>query len=288
MSRPKLLTDYAGAGALLDPSELRTLDDRWAVQPKVDGVYARVELDAAGAIARVVSRAAEPLSAAADLIGIVAGAPGSVLHGELEAHTEAGVRAAATRGWAALHLFDVSAIGGRDVSGLSYADRYAELHRQQALLETGGPGRVRLWEVDAQGDAHDAGGRYCRRVPRDLRRLPIVPLARGAAARSELWSSYVDRGGGEGLVAVRLDARLGARAAKRKVKATDTIDAVVVAVGHQAITVTARGLVWTMAGVAPVGAVVEVAHHGWYETSTAPRFARVARVREDLRARVLH
>lgn len=274
--------DYTGATKRIDVAAALALDDRWAAQPKVDGCYARVTLDEGGRVARVQARSGELLAAAADLRGIVAGAPHSVLHGELEAHTEAGIRAAATRGWAALHLFDVTQVAGVDVGGLPYAERYALLHRQQAQLETDGPGRVRSWAVDGQGDAHDARGRYTAQVPRDLRRLPIVPMVRGREARAALWRDHVERGGGEGLVAVRLDARAGARAAKAKVKQTDTLDALVVAAGRAAIRVTARGLVWVMPGRAPVGAIVEVAHDGWYEADAVPRFPRLVRVRTDL------
>jgi hypothetical protein len=37
-----------------------------------------------------------------------------------------------------------------------------------------------------------------------------------------------------------------------------------------------------MAGDAPVGAVVEVAHDGWYESGAQPRFARLVRRRHDV------
>lgn len=278
------VSDYVGAVSRLEVDAALALDDRWAAQPKVDGCYARVTLDEGGRIARVQSRTGAILTAAADLRGIVAGTPHSVLVGELEAHTEAGIRAATTRGYALLHLFDVTVIAGVDVGHLPYAERYALLHRQQAHLETDGPGRVRSWAVDGQGDAHDARGRYTAPVPRDLRRLPIVSMARGREARAALWRDHVERGGGEGIVAVRLDARAGARGSKRKVKQTDTIDAQVVAAGRAAIRVTWRGLVWAMPGRAPVGAIVEVAHDGWYEAGATPRFPRVVRVRTELGA----
>lgn len=274
--------DYCGAGALLDPDRALQLDDRrWAVQPKIDGVYARASLDGAGRIARVLGQNGVAIAAAAELLGIEAGPPDSVFHGELEAHTEAGLRAAAARGWAALHLFDATRVGGVEVGGLAYEERYGLLHRAQALLECGGVGRVRSWRLDAAGDAHDQRGRYCAAVPRDLRRLPIVPLVRGAAARAELWRDHVERGGGEGLVAVRLDAPAGSRGGKRKVKAIETLDATVIRCGTRAMRVTWRGLAWSMPGTAPVGSVVEVAHNGWYENSATPKFARLVRRRPD-------
>lgn len=293
MARARI-DDYTGAGSRLELDEALALDDGWGWQLKIDGCYARVTLDDGGRVARVQSRSGELLPAAAELRGIVAGPPGSVLHGELEAHTEAGIAAAARRGWAALHLFDVTQHVGVDVGGLPYAERYALLHRGQALLETDGPGRVRSWSEDERGAAHDAAGRYCRAVPRDLRRFPIVPLVRGRAGRRELWRS-VELQGAEGAVAVRLDAKAGARAAKRKVKVSDTIDGLVVEAGREAIRVRAslrddsgagprrRVIEFVMPGRAAVGEVVEVRADGWYATGL-PRFPRLVRSRPDLAA----
>jgi hypothetical protein len=280
---PVQLPDYAGAGARLDPARGLALDaNRWAWQPKVDGVYCQISTDAAGRIWSVVSRTGAELPEGRDLHGIVAAPPLSVLVGELEAHTESGVRAAAARGYRLAHLFDAIRMAGRLVTGLPYHERRGCLYRAASWVESEGLARDRSLTVDANGDAHGPDGRYRRAIPRDLRRLPIVPMARGTAAARELWSTYVDRGGGEGLVAVRLDAPLGARGSKRKIKATDTIDAVVVASGGGAIRVASRGLAWTMSGSAPVGAVVEVAHDGWYESGAQPRFARLVRRRADV------
>lgn len=281
-----MLTDYVGAGARLAPERGLALDPRrWAWAPKVDGCYARVSLDRRGRIAHVLSRAGAPLGEAADLVGILAGPPDSVLHGELEAHTEAGARAAAGRGWRLLHLFDVTRVAGRDLTSAPYAERYGELHRMQAELELAG--RRNPWVVDDQGDAHDQRtGRYVRPVPRDIRRLPVVQLARGRGAGEALWREHVELGGGEGLVAVRLDGPAGAPGAKRKIKQTDELDAVVVAgdaratavlyAGHR-IVVSSRGRVYRP------GEVVSIAHDGWYESSVTPRFARIVRNRADLR-----
>ncbi len=283
MTRPRLL-DYAGAGARLAPERGLALPHlAWAWQPKIDGTYARVTLDGRGRVLRVMSRSGSPLQAAADLVGIIAGPPDSVLHGELEAHTEAGVRHANTRGWAALHLFDASRLDGRDVSREPYAARYGALHRAQAQLEDRGDGRRCDWTDDATGRHHAArDGRFVAAIPRDLRRLPIVPMARGRAAGESLWRSHVEVGGGEGLVAVRLDAPLGARGAKRKIKATDTIDAVCVASTPGGSTLSYAGQTFAVGSVCQVGAVVEVAHDGWYESAAVPRFPRVLRSRDDL------
>lgn len=281
-----MLTDYVGAGSRLAPDRGLALDGRhWAWMPKVDGVYARVSLDRRGRIANVLTRAGSPIAEARDLVGLLAGPPDSVLHGELEAHTEAGNRAAATRGWRALHLFDATRIEGRDVSSQPFTDRYGALHRAHAMIELAG--RNSPWSDDDQGDAHDKHGRYCKRIPRDIRRTPIVPLARASGA--DLWREHVEIGGGEGLVAVRLDAKAGARGAKRKIKATDTLDCRVLSCGGgaarleyggQVFTVSARG---SWSALSP-GAVVEVACDGWYESRATPRFARIVRVRADLHA----
>lgn len=277
-----MLTDYTGAGSRLAPDRGLALDpDRWGWMPKVDGVYARITLDRRGRIATVLSRSGSHLSEARELLGLAAGAPDSVLHGELEAHTEAGNRAA-SRGWRLLHLFDVTRHAGRDVTEFGYLARYELLHQAHAAIE-----QRDSWHVDEHGDAHDlASGRYVVPAPRDSRRIPIVPLVRDARS---LWDEHVERGGGEGLVAVRLDAPVRARGGKRKIKATDTIDCRVVAVGGgaarlehggQVFAVSARGRWSTLA----VGEVVEVACDGWYEAGATPRFARIVRVRCDLAA----
>ena len=278
-----MIVDYTGAGARLTPERGVALDARrWAWQPKVDGVYARVTLDARGRVARVLSRAGAELREASDLVGIVAGWPDSILHGELEAHTEAGNRAAAARGWRALHLFDCTRAGGRDVSALPYGERFGLLHRAQVDVELAGEARRQLWTVDAGGAAHDRAGRFTRPIPRDLRRLPVVPMARGRGAGEQLWREHVELGGGEGLVAVRLDAPARARGGKRKIKASDTIDARVVAARGRALVLEYGGHTFTVGGAAPVGAIVAVRHDGWYEAGATPRFARLERVRADI------
>jgi ATP-dependent DNA ligase len=208
-----------------------------------------------------------------------------VLHGELEAHTEAGIRAAKTRGWAALHLYDVTRLAGASLERAPYAERYGALHRMQAQLEDAGPGRRHDWTDDATGRHHGtSSGRFVAAIPRDLRRLPVVPMLRGRGAAESLWRSHVEAGGGEGVVAVRLDAPLGARGAKRKVKATDTIDAVCVASSRGGSTLVYAGRPFVVGTVCEVGAIVEVAHDGWYEAAAVPRFARVVRARHDLTA----
>ncbi len=273
------ILDYVGAGARLDPSRGLVLPGRhWAWQPKVDGCYARVSTDSRGAVVRVLSRTGAEL--ATDLLGCLTGAPLATLHGEVEAHTEAGLRAVATRGWSVCHLFDATSIAGTSLAHLPYSERRAALFRAQAQAD-----QVSPWERDGQGDHHDATGRYCRPVPRDHRRFPVVPQVQGHAGARDLWRQHVELGGGEGLVAVRLDAPARARGAKRKIKATDDLTCTVVeASGGAALLAYASVRFAVAAGrwhLEP-GQLVDVACDGWYETATAPRFARITRVRVDL------
>lgn len=290
---------YVGPARLLTPSAGLAIGRGWAWQPKFDGCYAEARTDAAGRLASVVSRAGRELPEAADLLGILAGPPGSVLVGELDAHTEAGIAATAARGFANLHLFDCLALAGTDLRARPYAERWGALHRAQSAVEGDGAGRLETWRDDAAGDALTLGrprcpttGRRVARVPRDLRRLPIVPLLRSEADARELWRD-VEAGALEGLVAVRLDARAGARDGKVKIKVTDTIDARVVATSPGVLRVVTRSgttqrawrarpefVIQSRGGEVP-GQVVEVAHHGYYR-SGEPRFARVVRTRKDL------
>lgn len=316
---------YVGAGANLDPDRALALDDqRWAWQPKVDGMYVTVQTDAAGRVISVMSRAGRELAEATDLLGVVASAPCSVLMGELEAHTEAGNRIAAARGWRNLHLFDATHIYGHAIASLPYLRRWAALHRGAGWVQAEGLGELEPTQEDPRrwtwfrpvdvgepalppatpaGDAAAAleawtprplrerrwsppGTMVAGGPPRDLRRFPIVPLARGRAAGRELWRDHVERGGGEGIVAVRLDAAAGARGAKRKVKMRDTIDAVVAAVCPTAASLVYNNVVFQVSARGKrrprVGEVVAVAHDGWYESSSEPRFARIVGFRDDL------
>ena len=286
------LTDYTGATRRLDPDAGLALPDRrYGWQLKHDGCYVRLSLDCHGRIASVLSRAGRPVPT--DLLGILAGPPDSVLHGELEAHTEAGIRAATARGFALCHLFDVTRLAGRDVSAAPYAERHGLLYTAQSILEGDDLARVRSWQTDATGRAHASSGRFVAPVPRDLRRLPVTPLVRGHAAARDLWRRAVELGGGEGLVACRLDAPARARNAKSKIKLADTLDAVVLDACATAMTVAtivrtdssrgprSREVRFAMPGSAPIGTTVEVRVDGWYATGL-PRFPRLVRSRGDL------
>lgn len=304
-----VLVDYAGAGARLEVEKALALDPRrWAYMPKLDGCYAKITTDGAGRIADLVARSGASLAAQApDLIGIATGLPDAALAAELEAHTEAAARARATRGYALAHVFDITRWRGCDVGGEPFEARYALLHRWQTLAELDGVARAPAmtpdtrtftWAMPTDGATapaprerrwHPPGTMRAGGPPRDLRRLPIVPLHRGRAAAEQLWRA-VARDGLEGMVAVRLDAPLRTPNSKRKVKKTDTLDALVVDAGGGAAVLTWRGHIFTVSARSKVGAtlargdVVELAHDGFHEgVRVAPRFARIIRRRDDLR-----
>lgn len=286
-----MLPDYCGATRRLDPAAGLALPNGWGYQLKHDGCYVRLRINHSGRIADVTSRAGRPV--ATDLIGILAGPPDSVMHGELEAHTEAGIRAATARGHALCHLFDCTRLAGRDLHDAPYVERHGALYAAQSMLEGDHLARVHAWQTDATGRAHAASGRFTASIPRDLRRLPVTPMVRGRAAAAELWRRAVELDGGEGLVACRLAAPVKARGSKCKIKLTDTLDCRVVGAGPTAMTVVAkiredsargprhRVVQFVMPGSAPVGSIVEVRADGWYATGL-PRFPRLVRSRGEL------
>src|SRR5688500_15905954 len=148
--------DYTGASGRLQPAKASSLpSSRWAYMQKSDGLYVRVSTDSQGRIANLVQRNGSPLETRerADFIGMHVGAPDSVLHGELEASTQAGVRAARTRGYPLIHLFDVTRAQGQDVSGAPFAERYARLHQWQTAVELEQPrvARDKRFKRDASG-----------------------------------------------------------------------------------------------------------------------------------------
>jgi hypothetical protein len=254
---------------------------RFAAMPKRDGAYAAVRTDELGRIASIVSRNGNPFSTleAGHLLGVQTGLPSAQLAGELDTHTEAGIAARTVRGYALLHLFDLLALDGRSLAALPYEQRYGALHRGQALAERGG--RIGP-PVDHCGDAHGPDGRYVVDLPRDTRLTPIVPLVRGRGAIVDCYERTV-AAGGEGVVVVALDAPLGRRRSKVKLKPTQEIDAIVLAADRHAAIVSHRGRTFAVGTVRQpaVGAIVEVAHDGEYANGT-PRFPRVVRVRTDL------
>ncbi|HEX5728474.1 hypothetical protein [Microbacterium sp.] len=283
-------TDYAGALGRVPLARVSPLGRHWVLQPKVDGCYARVTIDRFGRIERVFSRAGRHISGelVQHLFGAFVGWPNSELVGELEAHTEAGNRAAAARGWRALHLFDCIRAGGRYIGREPYRVRRDVLWRMQS--EVVNLGCELPWYQEQHGARDRKTGQWTRAVPTDWRLTPIVPQipARRAA---EAWSTWGPDAGDEGLVAVNLDAPLGARGGKLKVKRADTIDAIVVATGPGAVTCDWSGkLVTVAAGAArdaliQPGDAVELACDGFFD-SGHPRFARLVRARPDLAGRM--
>lgn len=277
-------TDYAGARGRIALEEALGLGAGFALQEKRDGCYARVHLDAGGRVNRVFSRAGQelPRSITADILGARIGAPHAELVGELDAHTEAGNRAAAIAGHRKLYLFDVVRDGRRYLAREPYRARYRALVGMQVWAASSSS----RWQDEEHGVRNVASGRWSREVlgAAGLERAPIVPLLSKREARAA-WERAC-AGEAEGLVVVALDAKLGARGAKRKVKPTDEHDAQVVEADEKAavlvwcgrrVVVSNRG-----AGARP-GDVVSFIANGTYDDGL-PRHARIARVRVDLSA----
>lgn len=264
-----------GAGALIAPDAARALGDRWGFQPKVDGVYVTATTDADGRIVDMRTRNGRTIDHdLADVRTI----PSATIVGELEAHTESGIAMARSRGWQLLHVFDLLHVRGMAIDDAPYATRYAQAVREIAEIEQAMPDAAYR-----RGRHHNHRGRFVDAAPLDVRRTPIVPMLRSRDGFDRLWSEYVDRDGGEGLVAVRLDAPASARGAKRKVKVTDTVTGLVldrdsqcarVAIADQTVIVSAPA--WVQPGQR-----VDLAHNGRYMTG-ALRFARIVRARFDI------
>lgn len=283
---PQLL-DYAGATGRLDIDAVSRLGRRFAVQPKHDGCYVHLHLDDRGRIARVLSRTGSPIPRrhVEHLLGAFVGWPGAVLVGELEAHTERGNRDAKRRGYALVHLFDaVRAERGRYIASEPYAARRDALFRMQSEVVNLNPDRP--WaSVSGLRGRKRSSGRYCRAVPTDWRLTPIteqLPVSRAA----ELWDRAV-AGESEGLVVVALDAPLGRRRSKRKVKPHDTASAVCVSMDSTGSTLRVLGSK-QLVHLGPrqpvpvhVGHVYELTYEGRYGAGSL-RFARVERERSDV------
>jgi hypothetical protein len=282
---------YAGPSSSLPPDRLASLDSRWACMPKRDGVYCTVTTDRRGTISNLLYRSGQlvSLTDADGLRGQYIGAPDATLVGELEAQTEASIRARTTRGYALLHVFDVARMDGRSLHSQPFSQRYGMLHQWQAAIECYEPdaAQAEWWRRDVNGDAHDVTGRFCTPMRGALRRLPIVPLHRGTGAGRALWDAYVEREGGEGVVACRLDAPLGKRGGKKKCRAVQTLDALVVSVGPRAAVLSYAGRTFAVSAMCKAaqgmrrGMVAEVVANGWTEASSIPKHARIVRVRAD-------
>jgi hypothetical protein len=272
---------YAGARGRLTLADVTQLGEGHRLQPKLDGSYAQLHLDGAGRIFAAYARSGRRYSSdlLGDLIGCQVGHPGDVLIGELEAHTEAGVRMAQTRGWRNVHIFDALRLQSRDVAPLPHRDRRDLLWRS----------RVSLPDVSGWGEGYDRGrvrgadGRYRPSVPRGWRRCPIVeewPVSHAG----RLWER-VESGEAEGLVVVAQAAPIGARRAKSKVKPSRLHDCRVLVVEPRRLLLDWHGTpirvgrgTWDL----EPGDIVELKADGYYEGSGLPRFPRVVRYRADL------
>lgn len=281
---------YAGAsGTNVDPEELHKLGSGYVLQPKQDGIFGLVSTDKTGRVSNIVTRTGEILGAnlMAEFRG-VRWAPNSLIVAEVELWTEASNRIAETRGYRMIHAFDAHQVGGVDLSSEPYRVRRDALMRAESQLVNDDVDRP--WNEDDEGDAHDVKtGRYQAKVPKGWRRVSVVPqLPVGAA--SEAWAAWVDGGTCgpcEGLVAVALEAKLGAKRSKLKSKRTSTIDATVTAMSDRAVSLYWLAGQRTITVSRPktiafkVGAVVELVHEGFHE-SGEPRFCRALRLRPDL------
>jgi hypothetical protein len=285
MSRRRRDRLYAGAVGRATLAQAAAAGRGFVCQPKVDGSLCTALTDSRGRVYQLLTRGGLPFppAIAADFRGVT-WAPDSAVVGELEAWSEASNRVAARRGYRCLHLFDCLRVAGADVSSLPYSQRRDWLMRAESWLVN--EDLDKPWTTDRAGLAHDLGtGRYTRPVPLSWRRLPVVPQAPSSSAERS-WAAWVDAGEAvEGLVVVALTGKLGARGSKRKVKATETIDAVVVHPGERVCQVRWAGGRFTVTtGGQPLkpGDVVEVRHESFYERTGQPRHARVVRRRPDL------
>ncbi len=280
-----LKRSYAGATKHATLADVRALGPRWVIQEKIDGCYARVVLNSQGRVDRVFTRQEKEFGRdlLAGIRGALLGYPHAELVGELEAFTESACAAVEKRGQRLVHLFDCLHDGTRSLLRTPYGERRAALQRMQAEVVNFGPEVP--WLRDSDGRAHDRkSGRYSYEKLLDWRVAPIVPQA-PLSHLGDLWEGLVKDGGGEGLVAVNLDAAVGARASKLKIKEVDGIDCVAVSVARTTVTCSWNGHLFNVSRgrhYVEEGDAVEVLHSGWYRACVLPRFARIARIRRDL------
>ncbi len=263
-----------------------------AVQPKVDGALGIISTDGIGQVCSMVTRGGESFPrATVETFARVRWMPRSIVVAEVEAFTEAAIRIVATRGYPLAHLFDAYQIDGRSVAGEEYGARRDLMMRAQAWLQDADNDKP--WTTDQHERAHDLrSGKFKAKVPTGWRRMPVVEQ-RPAAQAESAWADWVDAGEAEGLVVVALQARLGARNAKRKIKEASTVDGVVVAIDQTYCRVQWAGG-WfiacrtgrAFAGL-KVGDVVEAKHEGFTERGSEPKFPRLTRLRPDLQRRAV-
>lgn len=276
------IANYTGASGRIDIADVERLGSAFAVQPKHDGAYCHLELDAAGRIAQIRSRtgACYGQELTDGLLGEYVGAPHAVLAGELTAHTTAGNAEAERIGQRRVHLFDlVLGEGGQPVHDLAYETRRDMLWRMQTEVVE----QSRRELVDVHERARErATGRYTDRLLRGWQLTPIVEQVSVSRA-SELWDRAL-AGDLEGLVVVSRRAKARARGAKRKCKPVRTLDALVLDVGPRIATCLWGSTMFTVHKATrnvQRGDMLEIRFDGLYDTGL-PRFPRIQRVRYDL------
>jgi ATP-dependent DNA ligase len=280
--------NYTGPQSRMALSRASNLGRNWVLERKVDGCYVEVHTDDRGAIVRLVSRTGREYSDdnARAMLGCVIMPGRSVLCGELEAHTEAGLAAAANRGYPLVHLFDALELDGQSLATLPFAARDAALWRAWTdNAERQGPDRP--WYEDHRGRPHShETGAYCSRIPIGWRRAPILETY-AMSRLDELWETVVLPGEAEGLVAIDKTAPVGPTRAKRKIKPHDTMDCIVLEVLEKKLRLRSfRGeflCQWSGRKLRR-GQVVAVRHDGFYADERTPKFPRVDRARLDLTA----
>lgn len=288
MGKRTQLVDYAGAQGRLDLEKGLDLDpDRYGYMPKMDGSYVELHTCAQGRIQSALTREGRDVIDQLDRFkGMNIGLPSSTIQGEAELWTEAAIKARESRGTPWVHLFDVSRFLGEYVAREPFEARRSRLYAWRAKVEEGFGRRERRSSADRWHDP--VTGDFKRPASESVRRLPIIELARGAGAGRSLWSSHVEKGGGEGLVAVRLDAPMGANKAKLKIKLDEFMDAVIENRDKSAAILVWRGgnFVTSCQGAKWAdlkrGDVVEVLHNGWAKGNSEPKFPRIHRRREDI------
>lgn len=262
---------YTGARGRITHQQLDSLSGSWVVQPKMDGVYARIDTDSCGVILSVRSRNGVALSHSLPALGI----PNATLCGELEAQTERSQEATARRGAQGLHLFDALRLDGKAIDHETYEVRRGKLQRSMADAESN-------LSRDGVGRCHDLRGRFAAKLWRSVSVVQQLHASRW----EEMWSTHVEGSNGEGLVAVNLKSKAGARGAKRKCKLVDHESMTVMRVDRKTVELVRwghrRGILVSRGSHAVVpGDMVDVAVEGWYR-SGLPRFARIVNVRRDL------
>lgn len=285
----------------------------WAIEPKIDGVWCLVAIDAAGQLASVVGRAGQPLPASwlCDFVRVrrfelpprpvrtgargrprlqrraververlSTGLPAGLYVAELEAHTERANTAIATRGYARLWFRDVLELGGQDLRRLPNGTR-------RVLLE------------EAYRAATDA-------------RTGLVERCYLRGPEALAWYEALVAAGGEGVVAHWPEAPYAAPGSAYKYKAQYTVDLAVVRVyrsargtwkaelaaahptpypnGRPRLVPVQTVTLGRLAAQVVVGSIVEVIHNGALDSgayrhgrlsATGPRGLRLLRVRLD-------